>query len=175
MINKVEAIGIGVSVMAMSLALFLINFETSPVALEEAEQAASVFVANSGNERAALADAVVDATSISGELEKIIIDDIVLGDGKLVKEGDTVTVDYIGALQNGQQFDNSYLRGEPFIFTVGEGRVIEGWEIGILGMQVGGQRILVIPARMAYGSEDTGPIPSNSTLVFALELISINE
>ncbi|MAZ56424.1 peptidylprolyl isomerase [bacterium] len=88
-------------------------------------------------------------------------------------KGDYVTVHYIGSLPNGQQFDNSYKKGEPFSFKVGDGKVIAGWEEGILGMKVGGQRILVIPASMAYGSKAMGPIPGGSNLVFTVELLSI--
>jgi FKBP-type peptidyl-prolyl cis-trans isomerase len=82
-------------------------------------------------------------------------------------------VHYIGTLQNGQQFDNSHTRGEAFTFTVGEGMVIKGWDEGLLGMKVGGQRLLVIPPDMAYGANAIGPIPANSTLLFSIELIEI--
>jgi FKBP-type peptidyl-prolyl cis-trans isomerase len=104
---------------------------------------------------------------------KLVIDDIVIGTGEEVKEGDTVSVHYIGTLPDGTEFDNSNKRGEPFEFTVGEGRVIKGWEDGLVGMKVGGQRILVIPPELAYGSQAMGPIPANSTLVFAIELLEI--
>lgn len=84
-----------------------------------------------------------------------------------------MTVHYIGTLQNGQEFDNSNKRGEPFTFTVGEGRVIKGWEEGIVGMKVGGKRILVIPAAMGYGQKGYGPIPPGANLVFAIDLLEI--
>jgi FKBP-type peptidyl-prolyl cis-trans isomerase len=84
-----------------------------------------------------------------------------------------VSVHYIGTLQDGTEFDNSKKRGAPFEFKVGEGRVIAGWEEGLVGMQVGGQRVLVIPPEKAYGSNGVGPIPGNATLVFSIELLEI--
>ena len=73
------------------------------------------------------------------------------------------------------KFDSSYERGEPFSFTLGKGTVIEGWEKGLIGMKVGGQRILAIPSAMAYGNRQVGPIPANSPLVFTIELVKINQ
>ena len=97
-----------------------------------------------------------------------------VGSGQSVKIGDTISVDYIGTLQNGQEFDNSYKRGTPFSFTVGEGKVIKGWDQGVVGMKIGGKRILVIPSDLAYGSKGYGPIPSETNLVFIVELLKIN-
>jgi peptidylprolyl isomerase len=82
-------------------------------------------------------------------------------------------VHYVGTLQNGTEFDNSKKRGQPFEFTVGAGQVIKGWDQGLVGMKVGGQRILVIPPDMAYGERGVGPIPGNATLVFSIELIDV--
>ena len=90
-----------------------------------------------------------------------------------MKNGDTVSVHYVGTLQNGTEFDNSNKRGAPFEFTVGGGQVIKGWDEGLVGMRVGGQRILVIPSDMAYGEKGIGPIPGGATLVFSIELIAI--
>ncbi|MCA9363117.1 FKBP-type peptidyl-prolyl cis-trans isomerase [Candidatus Kaiserbacteria bacterium] len=103
----------------------------------------------------------------------MVIDDVKIGAGEEVKSGDTVSVHYIGTLQNGTEFDNSRKRGEPFQFKIGAGMVIKGWDEGLLGMKVGGQRVLVIPPDKAYGEEGVGPIPPNSTLVFAIELVDI--
>jgi len=105
----------------------------------------------------------------------LIIDDVIIGTGAPVEEGDTLAVHYIGRLQNGQEFDNSYKKGVPFTFEVGEGKVIAGWEQGVIGMKEGGQRILVIPSELAYGRGGFGPIPPNAVLVFSIELISVNE
>ena len=98
-----------------------------------------------------------------------------IGSGLEVKKGDVLTVHYVGTTQDGVKFDSSYDRGTPFIFTVGKGEVIAGWEEGLVGMRVGGQRILVIPSDMAYGNRQVGPIPPNSPLVFAVELLTIKE
>ncbi|MCA9355820.1 FKBP-type peptidyl-prolyl cis-trans isomerase [Candidatus Kaiserbacteria bacterium] len=103
----------------------------------------------------------------------MVIDDVKLGVGDEVKKGDTVSVHYVGTLQNGQEFDNSKKRGDPFEFIVGKGMVIEGWDKGLVGMKVGGQRILIIPSDMAYGDNGVGPIPGGATLVFSIELLAI--
>jgi len=92
----------------------------------------------------------------------------------VVKVGDRVSVHYVGTLQNGTEFDNSMKRGQPFTFRVGDGSVIKGWDEGLVGMKVGGQRILVVPPEMAYGNTPMGPIPANSTLVFSVELVNIH-
>jgi FKBP-type peptidyl-prolyl cis-trans isomerase len=176
MLNKFETTGIVLSVGLMVLALYLFRIDSSNETLSSikaSEQSATVFVAEAEDKRAAVANALVDASDVSGDLEKIIVDDVVIGSGETVKIGDTVSVHYIGTLQNGQQFDNSYLKGSPFKFKVGAGRVIKGWDEGLVGMKIGGQRILVIPPALAYGKDGAGPIPGNATLVFAIELISI--
>jgi len=179
MINKFEAVGIFASIGLMVLALFLLRIESTPdlatvVDTQSQSAAVSVVDENIENENEALFGAIAGSLDQRGNVEKLIIDDVIIGSGKQAQVGDTVNVHYIGTLQNGQQFDNSYTRGEPFSFTLGENRVIQGWEEGLLGMQVGGERVLVIPPAMAYGSRNTGPIPANSTLVFAVKLVSIN-
>lgn len=177
MINKFEAIGIFVSVAGMATALFLLRVENTPNRLHEAttKQTAAIVVAqNTKDTQHALSDALQESVDINGVVQKIVIDDIVIGHGTAVKEGDTVTVNYIGTLQNGQQFDNSYKKGTPLTFTVGEGRVIAGLEQGILGMQTEGKRVLVIPSDLAYGTKGIGPIPANATLIFSIELLKVN-
>lgn len=181
MLNKFEIAGIGLSVLFMALALYLIRVETTILNINnDSKQNASVSDSkivivdegedvNSQREKALLE--AFDAKK--GSLESMVIDDILIGKGEEVKEGDTVVVDYIGTLQNGEEFDNSKKRGEPFTFKVGQGMVIAGWEKGIVGMKVGGQRILVIPPDLGYGDRGIGPIPPNSTLVFSIELLEI--
>ncbi len=87
--------------------------------------------------------------------------------------GDVVVVHYHGWLTNNQLFDSSYLTGDPFVFTLGTGFVIPGWDEGIAGMRVGGERQLVIPPDLAYGAAGRGSIPPNSTLIFEVELLSM--
>jgi len=89
-----------------------------------------------------------------------------------VKAGDTITVHYTGTFADGTKFDSSLNRGEPFSFQV-PGQVIAGWNQGVLGMQVGGVRKLIIPPQLGYGPTDYGPIPGNSTLYFTIELLGI--
>jgi len=178
-INKYEAGGIFISIAVMAVALALITLRTDKNIFaksgSDASQGAVVVVSqNEDQEGVALADALLGASTDTGELQSLIIDDVRIGFGDAVKEGDTVAVHYIGSTRDGVQFDSSYERGAPFAFTVGEGMVIEGWEKGLLGMKAGGQRILVIPPEMAYGNKQVGPIAAGSILVFAVELISIN-
>ncbi len=113
--------------------------------------------------------APVDA-SPSGELK---IEDIKVGTGKEVKSGDTVTINYVGTLENGQKFDSSYDRNQAFVTQIGVGQVIKGWDEGVIGMKVGGKRKLTIPPDLGYGSRDMGVIPPNSTLIFELELLDV--
>lgn len=96
------------------------------------------------------------------------------GSGPKSKTGDTLSVHYTGTLQNGTKFDSSLDRGTPFEFTLGQNRVIQGWERGMLGMQVGEKRKLAIPSELAYGSTSPSPlIPANSVLIFEIELLEI--
>jgi len=103
--------------------------------------------------------------------EKLRKYDVVVGAGAEAKAGDTVTVHYVGTLEDGTKFDSSYDRKTPFSFTIGTGEVIRGWEIGLLGMKVGGKRELVVPAELGYGATGQGPIPPNAVLNFTIELL----
>jgi FKBP-type peptidyl-prolyl cis-trans isomerase len=103
--------------------------------------------------------------------------DIVVGTGKIAKEGDGVRVHYTGWLDNGKKFDSSVDAGRPFRFVLGNGEVIKGWDEGVAGMKVGGKRQLHIPPDLGYGENGTpdGTIPPNSTLIFDVQLLSIQE
>jgi len=92
---------------------------------------------------------------------------------RVIKKGDHIFVHYTGKLTNGTVFDSSVTRGVPFDFTIGQGMVIQGWEQGFIGAKVGEKRTLTIPAEMGYGSRDMGSIPANSTLIFDVEVVSI--
>lgn len=100
-------------------------------------------------------------------------EDLVVGTGAAAANGNTVTVNYIGRLQDGSVFDDSYARGQPIAFRIGAGQVIPGFEQGIVGMRVGGKRRLTIPPALAYGSSGNGPIPPNATIVFEVELMAV--
>ncbi len=108
-----------------------------------------------------------------GGPSNLVIEDLVVGSGATAVAGDTLTVHYVGTLTNGQKFDSSYDRGQPFTFRLGAGGVIAGWDQGLVGMRVGGRRRLTIPPSLGYGSRANGPIPANSTLIFEVELVSI--
>ena len=107
---------------------------------------------------------------------KLVSTDTVVGKGPAAKTGDTVSVHYVGTLTDGKEFDSSRKRNQPFVFTLGQGRVIKGWDQGVVGMKVGGKRKLVIPPVLAYGDRAMGPmIPAGSTLNFDIELVEIKK
>lgn len=95
------------------------------------------------------------------------------GRGPGADNGDQVTVHYDGRLTNGEMFDSSRERGQPFTFTLGAGQVIKGWDMGLLGMKRGDIRRLTIPPSLGYGFREVGSIPANSTLVFDVEMLSV--
>jgi FKBP-type peptidyl-prolyl cis-trans isomerase len=103
--------------------------------------------------------------------------DIVVGTGKVAKEGDGVRVHYTGWLTNGKKFDSSVDAGHPFTFVLGNSEVIKGWDEGVAGMKVGGKRQLHIPPDLGYGENGTpdGTIPPNSALIFEVQLLSVQE
>ena len=113
-------------------------------------------------------------TAITTSNEAVNIEDTVVGTGAEVKNGDTVSVHYVGTFEDGVKFDASRDHGSTFEFTVGAGQVIPGWDQGLLGMKVGGTRKLVVPPSLAYGATGVpGAIPPNSTLYFEIELVGI--
>lgn len=102
----------------------------------------------------------------------VVTEDKKVGSGPVCKKGDKVSVRYIGKLQNGKTFDSN-TSGKPFQFKLGAGQVIKGWDVGVAGMSVKGERRIVIPAPMAYGSQKLPGIPANSTLTFDVKLVGI--
>ena len=99
--------------------------------------------------------------------------DEVVGTGATPQKGQTVTVNYTGTLENGKKFDSSFDHGKPADFKIGVGKVIKGWDEGLMTMKVGGKRRLVIPSKLGYGPEGTPNIPGNSTLIFDIELLGV--
>ena len=103
----------------------------------------------------------------------LITRDIVIGEGEEALAGLIVVTHYVGTLDDGTVFDSSVERNAPFSFTLGTSQVIRGWDLGIVGMKVGGKRELTIPANLAYGDRAVGVIPANSTLHFEVELLGV--
>lgn len=105
----------------------------------------------------------------------LIIEELAVGDGSAAAAGHSVSVHYTGWLTDGTKFDSSKDRNEPFEFPLGAGHVIAGWDEGVQGMKVGGRRKLTIPPKIGYGARGAGRvIPPNATLVFEVELLSID-
>jgi peptidylprolyl isomerase len=106
---------------------------------------------------------------------RLVKEDIVKGEGPAAKVGDTLTVNYVGvAFSTGNEFDSSWDAGQPFSVRLGAGRVIKGWDMGLVGMRKGGRRMLTIPPELAYGTEGYPPaIAPNETLVFVVDAVAI--
>ncbi len=104
----------------------------------------------------------------------LVTKEIITGTGAEAKAGESVTVNYVGALySDGKVFNASWETKEPFTFTLGEGQVIPGWDKGVPGMRVGGRRELIIPSELAYGTRGSPPkIPPNAPLIFIVDLLS---
>ncbi len=109
-------------------------------------------------------------TNMTTELK---IEDIVAGTGKAAERGALVTAHYRGWLEDGTQFDSSHQRGAPFKCVLSNNKVIQGWILGLTGMQVGGTRKLWVPAHLAYGERQVGLIPPNANLTFEIALLEV--
>lgn len=106
--------------------------------------------------------------------DELNIEDLVLGQGKAAERGALITAHYRGWLEDGTEFDSSHKRGEAFQCVLSNNRVIQGWILGLKGMQVGGKRKLWVPAHLAYGERQIGTmIPPNSNLIFEIELLEV--
>ena len=104
----------------------------------------------------------------------LIITDLVVGDGGEAVKGALLLVHYDGFLEDGTKFDSSHNKGKPFQFVIGTGRVIKGWDLGVMGMKVSGKRTLFVPAHLAYGERQIGVIiPPHSNLLFHVELLEV--
>jgi len=115
-------------------------------------------------------------TPASYDIQGMKVEILQQGTGDSAKAGDKVTVNYVGTLEDGVEFDSSIDRGTPFEFTLGQNSVIQGWELGVLGMKVGEKRKLTIPPELAYGSAGAGGvIPPNATLIFEVDMLGINQ
>ena len=114
------------------------------------------------------------ATTPTSGVPELQITDIVVGTGDEAIAGKSVSVLYTGTLTDGKKFDSAIDPGKPFIFALGQGQVIKGWDQGVAGMKVGGKRKLIIPPYLGYGERGAGGlIPPNATLVFDVELLRV--
>ena len=120
-----------------------------------------------------LACLILGKNAVAAELQIEIITE---GDGMVAEAGTCVSVHYEGRLEDGEVFDASRPRGQPFAFTIGAGQVISGWEQGVTGMKIGEARRLTIPPELGYGAAGAGGvIPPNATLIFEIELLDVTE
>lgn len=170
--NTVELYATGASVFVVAVAILLFQAQIMDTATETQTQAGSVSTAAAAL-RVVGQEPQPTITTDTNQ-NTMTITDIKLGAGAQAQNGQTVSVHYVGRLDDGSEFDNSHKRGAPIEFTLGAGQVIAGWEEGILGMNVGGERTLVIPPEKAYGEQGIGPIPPNATLTFTVELVAVN-
>lgn len=115
----------------------------------------------------------VDTTRMTRTQSGLMYEDVKVGTGEVATAGQTVSVQYTGWLTDGTKFDSSRDRNQPFSFKLGAGRVIAGWDEGVAGMRVGGERKLLIPSNLGYGDQGAGPIPPGATLVFDVELLGV--
>jgi FKBP-type peptidyl-prolyl cis-trans isomerase FkpA len=116
----------------------------------------------------------IDLASMEARPSGLFVQDIVVGDGMRADSGDIAKVHYAGWLPSGVEFD-ARRDGPPLEVALGYGRVIAGWDQGVVGMRVGGRRKLVVPPALGYGAEGRGRIPRNSTLVFEVQLVEVED
>ncbi len=143
----------------------------NPMELDPSETNPSLFIMakDSSSNTGPLGGSLKTETTSTG----LRITELIIGNGETALKGKNVSVNYKGTLENGKEFDSSYGRA-PFSFPLGAGRVIKGWDEGVEGMKVGGKRELIIPPSLGYGERGAGGvIPPNATLIFEVELLSV--
>jgi len=120
------------------------------------------------------ASGLPDLSNLASTASGLQYKDLTVGSGAEAQVGQSVTVHYTGWLENGTKFDSSLDRNEPFVFDLGVGQVIAGWDEGVTSMKVGGKRVLRIPPDLGYGENGSPPvIPQNATLIFEVELLDV--
>lgn len=176
--TRSELVGISISILVLVAVLSAVRFLPTAHTTDTSTDTPAgdvIFVETDTNLTAAdaLAVALLDASDTDGRIRLLVIQDTHVGTGREVRAGDTAVIHYTGVVQGGVQFASTYDTGEPFAFQVGARDAIEGLERGVMGMKEGGQRILVVPASMAYGKHAVGPVPANATLIFSVALVDI--
>lgn len=111
--------------------------------------------------------------SISSENSELKITDTLEGTGTAVVKGALILCHYQGLLEDGTEFDSSHKHGRPFQTVIGVGRVIKGWDQGLMGMKEGGRRSLFVPSHLAYGEREKGLIKPHSNLIFHIEMLEV--
>lgn len=155
-----------ITILLFILSIFLVAFSLTNKA---------VFINNKPKQFQDIKTKVLgESTNIVSEIDKVEIEDLVMGEGKEAQLGSTIRVNYTGTLQDGTVFDTNQ-GNDPIEFKLEVGSLIEGWIIGIPGMKEGGTRKLTVPSEYAYGSQEVGNIPANSTLIFEVELVEAVE
>ncbi len=115
------------------------------------------------------------ASGVPAATDQVQGQEVTVGTGAEAKPGTIVTVDYVGKLTDGTVFDSSIERKQPLVFTLGAEGIIPGFQVGVNGMKVGGERLLSIPPSLGYGAQQVGAIPPNSTLIFDVKLLKVEE
>lgn len=162
--------GIAITLALVVVVMFFILPSMSLFGSAPASDAAAVGALNTSQ------TASTTMPDLTTPVTELMMQDEIIGTGAAAAAGDTVTVNYVGALTDGTVFDASANHGNTgFTFKLGAGLVIKGWDQGLVGMKEGGKRKLLIPASLAYGSQANGPIPANSALIFEVELLKVQK
>ena len=167
--KNVIGILVGVGILALGGLYLYVNFKPTT-------QGSPPAITSPGSSGSAMCDVQPAAnTSLKdADVTELKKEDVKVGTGAEAVAGKTVVVNYIGRLVDGKQFDTSCNRGQPFDFPLGAGGVIQGWDQGVAGMKVGGQRRLIIPSSLGYGANGAGAdIPPNAALIFDVELLEV--
>ncbi len=162
-------VGAGIIAGAMWYANNVLNNQPVATTAQTQDQTQNVSTTTQGQSQ------TQNQSTTTQTMDNLKITDVTVGTGAAAQNGDTVTVNYTGTFDNGTVFDSSLNPGRtPFSFVLGAGNVIQGWDLGVLGMRVGGKRDLVIPPDLAYGAAGRPGIPPNSTLHFTVELLGVS-
>jgi peptidylprolyl isomerase len=173
MVNK-NLIGAGIGILILAVGGLFVLQNTSTTPSGSTPVSGNPVSSNPTNGTGLCDNQPAADTSFKNEDVKTLgKQDRILGTGAEAVAGKTVVVNYIGRLVDGNKFDTSCDRGQPLDFELGAGRVIKGWDDGVAGMKVGGQRRLVIPAELGYGEAGIGSIPPNAALIFDVELLEV--